>query len=157
VVELGNRPRSLSGHSILMISAPNAPSQRVAHGPARTQLKSTTRMFANARSCGMVSFSYQARLVSGWSVQVNTASFRCLKSPTRCIVMTCPVPLQQKRTLRQRQAICRLIRHPAFPWHTLDPSPVASRPQINQDGFSNYRGFHFLGHTATIMSALQAA
>src|SRR5947208_16702079 len=27
-----------------MISAPKAPSQRVAHGPARTQLKSTTRV-----------------------------------------------------------------------------------------------------------------
>jgi hypothetical protein len=44
VVVLGNRPRSFSGHSILMISAPKAPSQRVAHGPARTQLKSTTRV-----------------------------------------------------------------------------------------------------------------
>src|SRR5947209_12359627 len=48
VVVLGNRPRSFSGHSILMISAPNAPSQRVAHGPARTQLKSTTRIPAKA-------------------------------------------------------------------------------------------------------------
>ena len=34
VVELGRRPRSFSGHSILMISAPRAPSQRVAQGPA---------------------------------------------------------------------------------------------------------------------------
>src|ERR1700719_4554376 len=49
VVVLGSLPRSFSGHSILMISAPNAPSQRVAHGPARTQLKSTTRMFSRAR------------------------------------------------------------------------------------------------------------
>src|SRR5215831_11339945 len=48
VVLLGNLPRSFSGHSILMISAPNAPSQRVAHGPARTQLKSTTRIPAKA-------------------------------------------------------------------------------------------------------------
>jgi len=48
VVVLGNRPRSFSGHSILMISAPNAPSQRVAQGPARTQLKSTTRILARA-------------------------------------------------------------------------------------------------------------
>src|ERR1051326_6930569 len=48
VVVLGSRPRSFSGHSILMISAPNAPSQRVAHGPARTQLKSTTRIPARA-------------------------------------------------------------------------------------------------------------
>src|SRR5689334_14570172 len=48
VVVLGSRPRSFSGHSILMISAPNAPSQRVAHGPARTQLKSTTRIPASA-------------------------------------------------------------------------------------------------------------
>src|SRR5262249_3778039 len=47
-VALGSRPRSFSGHSILMISAPNAPSQRVAHGPARTQLKSTTRIPASA-------------------------------------------------------------------------------------------------------------
>src|SRR5580765_5289603 len=49
VVELGSLPRSLSGHSILMISAPSAPSQRVAHGPARTQLKSTTRIPSRAR------------------------------------------------------------------------------------------------------------
>ena len=48
VVVLGSRPRSFSGHSILMISAPNAPSQRVAQGPARTQLKSTTRIPARA-------------------------------------------------------------------------------------------------------------
>src|SRR6266850_6060835 len=48
VVELGSLPRSFSGHSILMISAPSAPSQRVAHGPARTQLKSTTRIPAKA-------------------------------------------------------------------------------------------------------------
>src|SRR5690242_2121067 len=48
VVVLGRRPRSFSGHSTLMISAPRAPSHRVAHGPARTQLKSTTRIPANA-------------------------------------------------------------------------------------------------------------
>src|SRR5438270_6005700 len=57
VVVLGSRPRSFSGHSILMISAPKTPSQRVAHGPARTQLKSTTRMFSRARGRDMVSFS----------------------------------------------------------------------------------------------------
>ena len=57
VVVLGSRPRSFSGHSILMISAPRAPSQRVAHGPARTQLKSTTRMFSRARGRDMASFS----------------------------------------------------------------------------------------------------
>src|ERR1700720_4904457 len=49
VVVLGSLPRSFSGHSIFMISAPKAPSHRVAHGPARTQLKSTTRMFSRAR------------------------------------------------------------------------------------------------------------
>src|ERR1700747_339634 len=48
VVVLGRRPRSFSGHSILMISAPKAPSHRVAHGPARTQLKSTTGIPAEA-------------------------------------------------------------------------------------------------------------
>src|SRR4051794_21375943 len=53
VVVLGRRPRSFSGHSILMISAPNAPSQRVAHGPARTQVKSTTRMLSRARDRAM--------------------------------------------------------------------------------------------------------
>src|SRR5688572_21583781 len=53
VVVLGSRPRSLSGHSIFMISAPSAPSQRVAHGPALTQLKSTTRMFSSARGRDM--------------------------------------------------------------------------------------------------------
>src|SRR5437016_6522131 len=58
VVVLGKRPRSFSGHSILMTSAPNAPSQRVAHGPARTQLKSTTRIFSRARGRDMASFSY---------------------------------------------------------------------------------------------------
>src|SRR5712691_3432293 len=57
VVELGNRPRSFSGHSILIISAPRAPSQRVAHGPARTQLKSTTRIPSSARGRDMPSFS----------------------------------------------------------------------------------------------------
>src|SRR6202048_4663902 len=57
VVLLGSRPRSFSGHSILMISAPKAPSQRVAQGPARTQLKSTTRMFSSARGRDMVAFS----------------------------------------------------------------------------------------------------
>jgi hypothetical protein len=57
VVLLGSLPRSLSGHSILMISAPKAPSQRVAQGPARTQLKSTTRMFSRARGRGIASFS----------------------------------------------------------------------------------------------------
>src|ERR1700758_4877704 len=59
VVVLGNLPRSFSGHSILMISAPRAPSQRVAHGPARTQLKSTTRTFSRARGRDIVSFSCQ--------------------------------------------------------------------------------------------------
>src|SRR4029077_11401123 len=49
VVVLGSLPRSFSGHSIFMISAPKAPSQRVAHGPARTQLKSTTRTSLRAR------------------------------------------------------------------------------------------------------------
>src|SRR5271170_885797 len=49
VVVLGSLPRSFSGHSIFMISAPKAPSQRVAQGPARTQLKSTTRTFSRAR------------------------------------------------------------------------------------------------------------
>src|SRR5690348_12085955 len=49
VVVLGSLPRSFSGHSILMTSAPRAPSQRVAHGPARTQLKSTTRTPSRAR------------------------------------------------------------------------------------------------------------
>jgi hypothetical protein len=43
-----------------MISAPRAPSQRVAHGPARTQLKSTTRMFSSARGRDMASFSRAA-------------------------------------------------------------------------------------------------
>src|ERR1700756_864501 len=56
VVVLGSRPRSFSGHSILMISAPKAPSQRVAHGPARTQLKSTTRTFSRARGRDMAWF-----------------------------------------------------------------------------------------------------
>src|SRR5215467_15152826 len=56
VVVLGSLPRSFSGHSILMISAPKAPSQRVAHGPARTQLKSTTRMFSRARGRDMAWF-----------------------------------------------------------------------------------------------------
>ena len=60
VVVLGSLPRSLSGHSILMTSAPRAPSQRVAHGPARTQLKSTTRMFSSARGRDMASFSFGA-------------------------------------------------------------------------------------------------
>src|SRR5262245_21300483 len=54
VVEEGRRPRSLSGHSILIISAPSAPSQRVAQGPALTQLKSTTRMPSSARRCTMI-------------------------------------------------------------------------------------------------------
>src|SRR6201981_1746577 len=58
VVVLGSRPRSFSGHSIFMISAPKAPNQRVAHGPARTQLKSTTRIFSRARGRTMGSFSY---------------------------------------------------------------------------------------------------
>src|SRR5246127_879076 len=56
VVVLGSLPRSLSGHSILMISAPKAPSQRVAHGPARTQLKSMTRTFSRARGRDMAWF-----------------------------------------------------------------------------------------------------
>src|SRR6201981_1449726 len=60
VVVLGSLPRSLSGHSIFMISAPSAPSQRVAHGPARTQLKSTTRMFASARGRDKALFSFGA-------------------------------------------------------------------------------------------------
>src|SRR6516162_3703217 len=65
VVVLGSLPRSFSGHSIFMISAPKAPSQRVAHGPARTQLKSTTRIFSRARGRGIVSFSYVADPRSG--------------------------------------------------------------------------------------------
>src|SRR5437899_7252041 len=59
VVELGNLPRSFSGHSILIISAPRAPNQRVAHGPARTQLKSTTRIPSRARGRDMASCSLQ--------------------------------------------------------------------------------------------------
>src|SRR5262245_64751328 len=58
VVELGSRPRSFSGHSILIISAPRAPNQRVAHGPARTQLKSTTRIPSRARGNDMALCSY---------------------------------------------------------------------------------------------------
>src|SRR5258708_39625666 len=57
VVVLGSRPRSFSGHSILIISAPKAPSQRVAHDPARTQLKSTTRILSRAPGrdmCGVL-------------------------------------------------------------------------------------------------------
>src|SRR5215475_4663995 len=65
VVELGSLPRSFSGHSIFIISAPKAPSQRVAHGPARTQLKSTTRMFSRACGRGIVSFSWVAATRSG--------------------------------------------------------------------------------------------
>src|SRR6516165_8731074 len=61
VVVLGNLPRSFSGHSILMISAPKAPSHRVAHGPARTQLKSTARMFSRARGRDIASFSCEGR------------------------------------------------------------------------------------------------
>src|SRR5207302_4608712 len=57
VVVLGSLPRSFSGHSIFMISAPKAPNQRVAQGPARTQLKSTTRMFSSARDRDKASFS----------------------------------------------------------------------------------------------------
>jgi hypothetical protein len=60
------RPRILS-HSIFMISAPKAPSQRVAHGPARTQLKSTGECFQGLAvetwasfSCIAVSLSYGA-------------------------------------------------------------------------------------------------
>src|SRR5215813_10681882 len=49
VLVLGNLPHSFSGRWILMTSAPKDQSQRVAHGPARTQLKSTTRMFSRAR------------------------------------------------------------------------------------------------------------
>jgi hypothetical protein len=54
-------------HSIFMISAPKAPSQRVAHGPARTQLKSTGECFQGLAvetsasfSCIAVSLSYGA-------------------------------------------------------------------------------------------------
>src|SRR5271170_5000858 len=57
VVVLGSRPRSFSGHSILMISAPNAPSHRVAQGPARTQLKSTTRRSLSACGRDMAAYS----------------------------------------------------------------------------------------------------
>ena len=42
------RPRSFKGHSTLITSAPKAPSQRVAHGPALTQVKSNTRTPASA-------------------------------------------------------------------------------------------------------------
>src|ERR1700739_1827222 len=63
VVVLGSRPRSFSGHSILMISAPKAPSQRGAHGPARTQLKSTTRTFSRARGRDMAWFPCCGRML----------------------------------------------------------------------------------------------
>jgi len=66
---LGSLPRSFSGRSIFMISAPNAPSQRVAHGPARTELKSTTRIFSRARVRDMVSLSSaQEREVVSWFI-----------------------------------------------------------------------------------------
>jgi hypothetical protein len=65
VVVLGSLPRSLSGHSIFMISAPRAPSHRVAHGPARTQLKSTTRMFSRARGRDMRRSHARARPGNG--------------------------------------------------------------------------------------------
>src|SRR5215472_14949808 len=61
VVVLGSLPRSFSGHSILMTSAPKAPSQRVAHGPARTQLKSTTRTPSRARRRDMDGLLYSKR------------------------------------------------------------------------------------------------
>src|SRR4051794_37564032 len=67
VVVLGSLPRSFSGHSILMTSAPRAPSQRVAHGPARTQLKSTTRMLSRARGRDIAWFSYRGQAL--WLAQ----------------------------------------------------------------------------------------
>ncbi len=41
-------PLWFRGHSTLITSAPKAPNQRVAQGPALTQVKSTTLMPANA-------------------------------------------------------------------------------------------------------------
>src|ERR1043166_5890114 len=72
VVELGSRPRSFSGHSILITSAPRAPNQRVAHGPARTQLKSTTRIPSSARGRDMASFSCITGHL-GWLWQTSLA------------------------------------------------------------------------------------
>ena len=43
-------PSSVAGHSTLITCAPKAPSQRVAQGPALTQVKSSTRNPASA--CG---------------------------------------------------------------------------------------------------------
>src|SRR4051794_2158778 len=75
VVVLGSRPRSFSGHSILTISAPKAPSQRVAQGPARTQLKSTTRIPARAL---MRETPYSA------DIQLPSISSRRLSSVNHC-------------------------------------------------------------------------
>src|SRR5438045_1455217 len=76
VVVLGSRPRSFSGHSILTISAPKAPSQRVAHGPARTQLKSTTRIPARACMRETPSFAY-VQLSSISSRRISTVNHWC--------------------------------------------------------------------------------
>src|SRR5258708_36532694 len=78
VVLLGSRPRSFSGHSILMISAPNAPSHRVAQGPARTQLKSTTRMLSRARGGDMADFPWDDGPERG---AVFTSTHRAMMPP----------------------------------------------------------------------------
>src|SRR5205085_8372388 len=75
VVVLGSRPRSFSGHSILTISAPKAPSQRVAQGPARTQLKSTTRIPARA---------FMRETPPSADVQLSSISSRRISGVNRC-------------------------------------------------------------------------
>src|SRR5215469_604590 len=83
VVVLGSRPRSFSGHSILMISAPKAPSQRVAHGPARTQLKSTTRMFSRARGRDMAWFPCCGRTLRSPKDNADKAEHQQCGEPER--------------------------------------------------------------------------
>src|SRR5690349_15057956 len=79
VVVLGSRPRSFSGHSILTISAPKAPSQRVAQGPARTQLKSTTRIPARAFMRELSSAGVQLSTIS--SRRISSVNHRCAAAP----------------------------------------------------------------------------
>ena len=73
------------------------PSQRVAHGPARTQLKSTTRIPSRARGRDMASFScitghpglltWGARCYAQWS-RVESTAWRA-RHPARSVRAPC--------------------------------------------------------------------
>src|SRR5580704_13423859 len=122
-----------------MISAPNAPSQRVAHGPARTQLKSTTRMFSRARGRDMTVILLP-RPDPGTSDPFRGAYFACRFTPVDSNASGLSSVMRIKRNIStaaspngtQQNIYTAVTALPTAPGSVASPSPAtfATTPAI---------------------------